>query len=236
MQESFYPTHEAPGRILVSKGVHLELAALEQELQMAPFQLTLACGAAEAFENCTFQPFEGILLDYGLSGLSSADLCHPIRDGELNAQTPVIFLTPHALEEADVAGCLRAGAMDCLAWPGAPSDLLAKLRMMVRISRQQRSLRLAERQRALLEIAGGAALEISPYLQDAQAMIGDWREGLEAPTALALKELAHCLEQIHSVLAQIQNLHTYVTKSHGPTQVLDLAGSSQGTLPLERRP
>ncbi len=235
MHESYLPTQENPGRILVAMASDVDLQAIQRDLRASPYHLTLSCGAVEAFENCTFQSFEGVLLEQGLSSQGCQQLSQTLHDSELNAQTPLIFLASQGLLEITMAEGLSAGAMDCVAWPSPPPDLLAKLRMMVRFSRQQRDLLLAERQRALVEIAGGAALEVWPYLRDAQALIDGWKQGGISPQARELEDLTTCLDHVQRVLAQIQSLRGYITKSHGPARVLDLAGSSQGTVPLKGR-
>ncbi len=234
MTESFLPSLEAPGRILIVDDQPDNLKVLSLELRRHPFTITLAGGAAEALEHCAFHPFEGILMDVSLPEMTGFEVCRRIRESELNAQTPLIFLSAIRVGEEWVTEGLAAGAMDYLTKPYAFPELLAKLQMMIRLSRQQKALLLAERQRALFEIAGGAALEVAPYLRDAQGMVEAWREDGREPKSGEIEELNHCLIQIHRVLSQIQSLRNYVTKNHGLNRVLDLAGSSQGTVPLDR--
>ena len=101
------------------------------------------------------------------------------------------------------------------------------MRVMVRLSRQERALLEAQRQEALLEVAGGAAHELAQPLASAQILLDQLDLTGNAPTPAQLKLVKECLEEVAKVLHQIQNLHTYVTKPYADGRILDLDRSSR---------
>jgi len=221
------PSAEAPGRILVvdDQADNLKLIALEFKQQ--PFRLRLVQSPQEALALCEQEEFEGILMDVSLPGMDGLEACRRIRGGRLNARTPVIFLSAMRVGEEWITRGLEAGGLDYLVKPHAFSELLAKMRVMVRLSRQERALLEAQRQEALLEVAGGAAHELAQPLASAQILLDQLDLTGNAPTPAQLKLVKECLEEVAKVLHQIQNLHTYVTKPYADGRILDLDRSSR---------
>ena len=225
--DQLLPSALAPGRILVVDDQADNLKVIELEFKREPFRLTLAQSAQEALEFCEDQEFEGILMDVSLPGMDGLEACRRIRQGQLNARTPVIFLSAMRAGESWVTQGLEAGGMDYLVKPHSFSELLAKMRVMVRLSRQERALLAAQRQEALLEVAGGAAHELSQPLASAQILLDHLDMSGGIPTPAQLKLVRECLSEVATVLRQIQNLHTYVTKPYAEGRILDLARSSR---------
>lgn len=221
------PSAQAPGRILVVDDQADNLKVIELEFKRQPFRLTLAQSAQEALELCEDQEFEGILMDVSLPGMDGLEACRRIRQGQLNARTPVIFLSAMRAGESWITQGLEAGGLDYLVKPHSFSELLAKMRVMVRLSRQERALLAAQRQEALLEVAGGAAHELAQPLASAQILLDQLDMSGGIPTHAQLKLVKECLAEVAKVLHQIQNLHTYVTKPYAEGRILDLARSSR---------
>jgi DNA-binding response OmpR family regulator len=122
---------------------------------------------------------------------------------------------------------LEAGGLDYLTKPYSFPELLAKLRVMVRLSRQNEAVSALERQKSLIEIAGGAAHELAQPLASAQ-ILADQLAKQDAPASPEqIQQLRSFLGQTGLILHQIQNLHTYVTKPYADGQILDLAQSSR---------
>jgi two-component system sensor histidine kinase/response regulator len=226
MDASFLPNPEAPGRILVVDDQPDNLRILSLELKRHPFELSCTETAREALELCEHTLFEGILMDVSLPEMDGIEVCRRIRAGELNAQTPLIFLSAMRVGEDWVTQGLEAGALDYLTKPYSFPELLAKLRMMVRLARQQRALLVSERHRALLEVAGGAAHELAQPLASAQLLVDQLGKQNAPASADQMALLRNFISQTARVLHQIQNLRTYVTKPYAHGQILDLAQSS----------
>ena len=204
---------------------NLKVIALEFKRQ--PFLFTLVQSAAEALACAEAQTFEGILMDVSLPGMDGVELCGRIRATEANGRTPLIFLSAMRVGEEWITRGLEAGGMDYLVKPYAFLELLAKLRVMVRMSRQEQALLAAQREESLLEVAGGAAHELAQPVASAQILLDQLDLKGASPTPAQLKLLHECLADVARVLRQIQTLHTYVTKPYAEGRILDLAQSSQ---------
>jgi len=82
-------------------------------------------GLTLAFENS----YDLILLDVRLPGLSGIDVCQQLRRN--GVETPILMLTARSLVEQRVEG-LDAGADDYLTKPFALTELLARVRALIR--------------------------------------------------------------------------------------------------------
>ncbi|HWQ08549.1 MAG TPA: response regulator, partial [Holophaga sp.] len=223
MPDAYVPTPENPGRILVVDDLPGNLKVLGAELKHHPFVLTLTQSAEEALERCREQAFEGILMDVSLTGMDGIEACRRIRELPLNDRTPLIFLSAVRVGQDWISEGIEAGGIDYLVKPYAFPELLAKLRMMVRLRRQDEAALAGERNRALLEVAGGTAHELAQPLAAAQILLDRLMKSPEPPTSQQLATLRECLHNTGRVLAQIQRLHTYITKPYAKGRILDLA-------------
>ena len=229
MSTFYLPTPENPGRILVVDDLPGNLKVLGMELRKHPFTLTMARTGEEALGFCQRMPFEGILMDVSLDGIDGIEACRQIRKIPLNSRTPLIFLSAVRVGQDWISERIEAGGIDYLVKPYALSELLAKLRMMIRLSRQDQAAMTGERHRALLEVAGGTAHELAQPLATAQILVDQILNSPGPATHEQLERLREALAGTNRVLTQIQHLHTYITKPYATGQILDLALSSQST-------
>lgn len=230
MTPAFLPTPDRPGRILVVDDQQDNLRVLSLELKRHPFQLTCVDSARAALEACRQTSFEGILMDVSLPEMDGIEVCRRLRQEGLNPHTPLIFLSAMRVGDDWITQGLEAGGMDYLTKPYSFPELLAKLRMMVRLTRQGEALAASERQRTLLEVAGGAAHELAQPLASAQ-ILADQLATQDLPASP--EQIAHLrafLGQTGQILRQIQNLRTYVTKPYAEGRILDLGQSSGSDL------
>lgn len=231
---NYVPTPDNPGRILVVDDLPGNLKLLTQELRHQPFVITTATHAVEAIEHCHQTAFEGILMDVSLQGMDGIEACRRIQATPLNARTPLIFISAVRIGIDWVAEGIEAGGIDYLTKPYAFSELLAKLRMMVRLHRQDQAALSGERHRALLEVAGGLAHELAQPLTSTSILLDQLLKSDE-PSKPQLEQLKTSLESTMRILGQIQNLHTYITKPYADGRILDLAQSSQTPIPSRSR-
>ena len=226
MTSAYLPSPESPGDILVVDDQRDNLRVLSLELKRYPFRLTCVESAQAALEQAESHAFEGILMDVSLPEMDGIEACHQLRHTSLNARTPLIFLTAMRVGEDWVTQGLEAGGLDYLTKPYSFPELLAKLRMMVRLSRQNKAVTALERQQTLIEVAGGAAHELSQPLASAQLLADQLARQDTPATPDQIQQLRAFLSQTGLILRQIQNLHTYITKPYASGQILDIAQSS----------
>src|SRR5882672_4360950 len=88
-----------------------------------------------ALERARAEPYELMVLDVMLPGLDGLSLCRAIRNGEINRDVPILMLTARR-EEADKVVGLESGADDYLTKPFGVRELVARVRALLRRSRQ----------------------------------------------------------------------------------------------------
>ena len=228
MHTPFLPTEDQPGSVLIVDDNPDNLRILSLQLKAHPFRLTLASSAPEALEKAGVETFEAILSDVSMPGMDGLEFCRRLRDTP-NARTPLIFLSAHRVGDEWVTKGLDAGALDYMPKPYSLPELVAKLRMLVRLSRQQAALSASERQQALLEVAGGAAHELSQPLAAARLLLDRLERQPGHPTADQMAQLRDFVDRTAGILNQIQGLRTYVTKPYARGQIMDLGASHEAS-------
>lgn len=93
------------------------------------YAVDVADTGEKALAMATGTPYDSILLDVRLPGLSGIQVCRELRDAKID--TPILMVTARTLVEQRVEG-LDAGADDYLTKPFAVAELLARVRALVR--------------------------------------------------------------------------------------------------------
>lgn len=112
---------------------------LEFLLQREGYQ-TQCCndGAAAQERLRTYTP-DLVLLDLQLPIVSGAELLQWLRSRDLNHEVPVLVLTS-LQDDDDIANALDSGANDYMVKPFQPKELQARIRKLLNIRSQKRSL------------------------------------------------------------------------------------------------
>ena len=116
---------------------------LKKGLQEAGFSVDLARDGADGLHLATTGSYELVILDVMLPGLSGWDVLERMRHS--GREVPVLFLTAKDDVEDRVKG-LELGADDYLVKPFAFSELLARVRTLLRRgrTREQPTLKVAD--------------------------------------------------------------------------------------------
>jgi two-component system phosphate regulon response regulator PhoB len=96
--------------------------------------VTLAANAEEALEQVRSRPFDLLVLDWNLPGISGIELCRLIRRDPNLARLPVLFLTAHA-SSRDVVEAFASGADDYVVKPFRAPELGARIFGLLRRAR-----------------------------------------------------------------------------------------------------
>src|ERR1041385_2445499 len=129
-------------RILLVEDERRVASFVSRALRENSYDVDVAETGERALELANRTPYDSILLDIRLPGLSGIQVCRELRDA--NVDTPILMLTARGLVEQRVEG-LDAGADDYLTKPFAIAELLARLRALIRRrSGQGRVLRYAD--------------------------------------------------------------------------------------------
>src|SRR5712691_1281242 len=87
-------------------------------------------------ERTRAQRYDLLVLDLMLPGLDGLSLCRAIRNGQMNADVPILMLTARREESDKVVG-LESGADDYLTKPFGVRELVARARALLRRPRQR---------------------------------------------------------------------------------------------------
>jgi two-component system phosphate regulon response regulator PhoB len=137
-----------------------ELVAIH--LRHAGHEVVLAADAAQAQARVHERLPDLVLLDWMLPGHSGVQLARRWRSEARTRELPIIMLTARA-DEADKVAGLDAGADDYLAKPFSPSELMARIRAVLRRKAPQAL-------DAAVELAG---LSLDPATRRVSRRVGD---------------------------------------------------------------
>jgi DNA-binding response OmpR family regulator len=123
-------------RVLVVEDERKVRRSLERGLQCEGYEVTAAATGEEGLQLVSTQPFDCVLLDLLLPGRDGLQVLADLR--KAGKTLPVLILTARDAVEDRVIG-LDAGADDYLVKPFAFAELLARLRVLLRRGREERS-------------------------------------------------------------------------------------------------
>ena len=116
-------------RILLVEDERRVASVVSRALRENSYSVDLADTGEKALEMAAQTPYDSILLDIRLPGLSGIQVCRELREAKVD--TPILMLTARGLVEQRVEG-LDAGADDYLTKPFAIDELLARVRALIR--------------------------------------------------------------------------------------------------------
>ncbi len=130
-------------RVLVVEDERRVASFTARALRENAYAVDVAETGEAGLEMAKSNPYDAILLDIRLPGLSGIEVCQKLRDA--GVETPILMLTARGLVEQRVEG-LDAGADDYLVKPFALAELLARLRALMRrnLGRGTAKLRYAD--------------------------------------------------------------------------------------------
>ena len=105
--------------------------------------LVAANSAEEGLALIGERSFDGLLIDVQLPGTDGLEMCRRLKADETNGRLPVLLMTAHGSTAELRARGLEAGADDFISRPIDNVELLAKIRVMLRIKRAEDELRAA---------------------------------------------------------------------------------------------
>jgi DNA-binding response OmpR family regulator len=108
---------------------------LLQALRNEPFRVSLATDARQGVQRTQALAPDLILLDVRMPGMDGFTVCRLLQEILPARDTPILFLTAAASEEERLAG-LGQGAVDYVLKSCSPAELLARVRIHLRLTRR----------------------------------------------------------------------------------------------------
>lgn len=180
------------GEILVVEDTPSSLDLLSELLTQAGYTVRPAQEGRMALRSAQVRPPDLILLDVRMPGIDGYEVCRRLKADERTREVPVIFLS--ALREADdkLKG-FQLGAVDYIAKPFQPEEVLARVRTHIELRRLQTNLegRVAERTAQLLQAQAS--------LRDSQAQLQELASFLQSAVETERSRIAR---ELHDELGQ----------------------------------
>ncbi len=180
------PSTNGLARVLIVDDDPVNLRVLRNHLSLDHYSVREASSGRAALELIGVEPFDLVLLDVMMPGLSGYEVCRIVRQTFSTSQLPVIMLTAKNRIPDLVAG-LESGANDYLVKPFDSRELLARTRTMIEFRRAaisqatlaslQSELEVARRvQESLIPTAGPsiAGLDIALRYRAMEQVGGDY--------------------------------------------------------------
>lgn len=118
-------------RVLVVEDEAPLAAMLRYNLEKEGFEVEEAANGEEALTKIAERRPDAVLLDWMLPLVSGIEVCRQLRRSPATRGLPVIMLTARG-EEADRVRGLDSGADDYVVKPFSPTELVARLRAVIR--------------------------------------------------------------------------------------------------------
>jgi DNA-binding response OmpR family regulator len=121
-------------RVLVVDDEAAIVELVEYHLSREGYQVDTETDGHRAVERATREPFDVVILDVMLPGMTGLDACRAIRQ---STDIPIIMLTARKDEVDRVLG-LELGADDYVTKPFSPRELIARVKAILRRSQKGR--------------------------------------------------------------------------------------------------
>ena len=105
-------------------------------LEKAGFVVELLSSGRDALKAIAERPPDLLILDLMLPHVDGLEICRTARTSDQTAAMPIIMLTARAEESERIVG-LELGADDYMAKPFSPSELVARVRALLRRAHRQ---------------------------------------------------------------------------------------------------
>ncbi|MCF6180336.1 MAG: response regulator, partial [Geopsychrobacter sp.] len=119
---------------------NLELMAHIVENHLPEVRCFKALHADEAFSLLEIERIDGAFVDVQMPKVSGFEMCRRLKADPATAHIPVVLLTAHIATPQSRAEGLDAGAQDFISQPVSNIEMLARIRVMMRLQRERVSL------------------------------------------------------------------------------------------------
>lgn len=126
--------------ILVVDDNTRNIQVIGQMLVSSGYKVSFATGGAEALEILKAEnEFDLVLLDILMPGMDGFEVCRKMKENEISAGIPIIFLTAKSDKESVVKG-LEMGANDYVIKPFNDDELLLRVKTQIDLLKQREKL------------------------------------------------------------------------------------------------
>jgi adenylate cyclase len=199
----------ATSRILLIEDEPMNIQALSAILKQQGYQISVATNGQQALDLLERVRPDLILLDIMMPGIDGFETCRRIKAATHWREIPIIFLTAKN-ETADIVRGFEVGAVDYVAKPFNPHELLARVRTHLALDHLHR-----ENQRLLLNILPAPIAEklkkqtgiIAERFDDVSVLFADIVGFTPLSTKLSPSEVLELLNRVFSGFDELAGRH-----------------------------
>lgn len=125
-------TEVSQQKVLVVDDVHENVELVADFLEGIGCQIVTASSGSDALSLMEGDPADLVLLDVEMPGLNGLEVCRQIKSSSKTSMVPVVIVTAYSALDDRVAA-LQAGADDFLAKPVEQTELLARVKSLLRL-------------------------------------------------------------------------------------------------------
>jgi DNA-binding response OmpR family regulator len=219
-------------KVLVAEDDPFTQELLVMELSDAGYEVAAAPDGKKALEMVRDWAPDLILLDIMMPELDGLSVLREIRSTERGASLPVILISARNAMDDKLTG-LAEGANDYLTKPFDMREVLARVALQFRMKELEAKALEVERLRAVLEMAGAAAHELSQPITGALGHIylmlntEDAPDGRKLVSVEDLRAAESCLRRARETLLKMQSIRRYsVTEYREGIRIVDINRAS----------
>ena len=131
-------------KILVVDDIQDNLDLMVEVLEDGPWTIATARDAVDALQQASEGRFDLLLLDVHMPEMDGYELCRRLRRDSYTQNVPVIFVTAERTSTDNVIEGLDAGGCDYITKPFDQAELMARVRVMLRLRTAEKRLRAAQ--------------------------------------------------------------------------------------------
>jgi two-component system, sensor histidine kinase and response regulator len=140
MTDSYQNPQDTQYRLLIVDDVYKNIEAMKIILGGENFVVDYALNGQDALSKAVASPYDLILLDVMMPGMDGFAVCMELKKLEITKETPIIFLTARTERDNIVRG-FEFGAVDYIAKPFHPQELLVRLRTHLELKHKNQILK-----------------------------------------------------------------------------------------------
>lgn len=119
---------------------NLELLVQIVELDLPEVRVLTAGSAEDGLELARCETIDGAFIDVQMPGMDGLEMCRRLRADEATAALPIVLMTAHLASPELRAEGLEVGAYDFLIQPISNLEMLARIKVMLRLCENERQI------------------------------------------------------------------------------------------------
>lgn len=192
-------------RILIVDDSEQNLLLYQLYLKGAEFEVVAVGSGREALEAVDQEEFDLVLLDVVMPEMNGIEVCRRLKATPRTASIPVIFFTGRMRDESDKQVAYEVGAVDYLTKPVEKAELIARIRVMLRLREERFELEsqnasLADTVRKSKDMLAALAEQLNDYQRLAELS----RQG--AAHSLLVSAAGIVLDAAPALMARFEDL------------------------------